>query len=55
MCVCFVIGYLYILTSYMVESMNLRNMQGSKQDLLKKLTKPFTHLIIQVNNYTAQQ
>ncbi|KAL8570992.1 hypothetical protein ACOMHN_037852 [Nucella lapillus] len=42
-------GYLYYLTLEIVQSLNLEGMRTKKQDLLKKLTKPLTKRIVQVD------
>lgn len=42
-------GYLYHLTGLMIRSLNMENMKANKLDLLKKLTKPLTSRIVQVD------
>ncbi|GAB1609257.1 sodium-dependent phosphate transport protein 2B-like [Argonauta hians] len=42
-------GYLYHLSSEMTEGLGSSTFNGSNPELLKKLTKPFTKLIIQLN------
>ena len=41
-------GYLYKLTDKIVKSMSLGTNGAGEQEFLKVITKPFTHLIIQV-------
>ncbi|KAJ8302417.1 hypothetical protein KUTeg_018813 [Tegillarca granosa] len=45
--------YLYHLTGAIVESLNLKESSNYKKDMLKKLTKPFTNLIVQGNHLFA--
>ena len=43
-------GYLYHLTSYIVRKMSLHSgSKGAKKEMLKKITKPFTNMIIQLD------
>ncbi|PVD35712.1 hypothetical protein C0Q70_02675 [Pomacea canaliculata] len=42
-------GYLYHLTTQIVQSLNLENLHTQNQDLLKKLTKPLTQRIVTVD------
>lgn len=41
-------GYMYKLTSAIVNSRNLTTVSGANNDMLQTLTKPFTELVIQV-------
>ncbi|GFR72493.1 sodium-dependent phosphate transport protein 2A [Elysia marginata] len=42
-------GYLYHLTGLIIRSLNMEGLKANKQDLLKKLTKPLTSRIVQVD------
>ena len=42
-------GYLYITTEFLVTKMNLQGRSMSKKEFLKKLTNPFTKMIIQLD------
>ena len=42
-------GYLFHLTSLLVDTMNLRESKATKKELLKVITKPFTKLVIQLD------
>lgn len=43
-------GYLYYVTDALVEALNLKSGDKAyKKELLKKLTKPFTNLFIQLD------
>lgn len=42
-------GYLYRLTQLIVDSFHIESKENAKFDLLKKLTKPFTSLIVQLD------
>jgi len=42
-------GYLYYLSDYLIEKMELRTDKAAKKEFLKKITKPFTNLVIQID------
>ncbi|XP_041352274.1 sodium-dependent phosphate transport protein 2B-like isoform X2 [Gigantopelta aegis] len=42
-------GYLFHLSSVIVDSMHLQQNKGAKKELLKVITKPFTELIVQID------
>ncbi|XP_045187588.2 sodium-dependent phosphate transport protein 2B-like [Mercenaria mercenaria] len=48
-------GYLFHLSEEIKNSMHLQTNEGADQEYLKKLTKPFTHLIIQVDKKVIEQ
>lgn len=48
-------GYLYRLTCLVVQACNLQTFKGGNQDLLKKLTKPFTKLVIQIDKKVIEK
>ena len=48
-------GYLFRLTDAMIKSFNLKTKEDLKQDYLKKITKPFTDKIIQLDKKLIQK
>ena len=48
-------GYLYRLTDAIIESLNLKTQEELKQDYLKKITKPFTKKIIELDKKLIEQ
>jgi len=48
-------NYLYLLTQYLIDNMNLASDKSAKKEFLKKLTKPFTEVIIQIDQKVIEE
>lgn len=48
-------GYLFHLTSFLVNTMNLGTNKATKKELLKTITKPFTKLVIQLDKKVIEK
>ena len=55
LCVCILLpvevvtGYLYRFTGFLIQEMHFESDKNAKKEFLKKLTKPFTNVVIQID------